>query len=244
MAKVPTARIDKRLSSMGYGSRKDIARIARAGGITLDSTVLVDVTKRIPIMPDLPHRMTICGEALDPLAPMVILLNKPVGMTCSHNDDGALVYDILPNRWRLRDPRISTVGRLDKQTSGLLLLTDDGDLLHHATSPKRRVKKTYRVKLARPLKGTEGALFASGRMMLENETKPLAPAELEVVSTTEALLSITEGRYHQVRRMFAATGNHVEGLHRERLGRLTLADGLASGEWRLLGEEEVSLIFQ
>lgn len=244
MAKVPTARIDKLLSSMGYGSRKDIARIARAGGITLGATVLVDVTKRIPIMPDLPHRMTICGEALGPLAPMVILLNKPVGMTCSHNDDGALVYDLLPNRWRLREPRLSTVGRLDKQTSGLLLLTDDGDLLHHATSPKRRVKKTYRVKLARPLKGIEGDLFASGRMMLENEDKPLAPAELEVVSTTEALLSIAEGRYHQVRRMFAATGNHVLELHRGSLGGLKLPDGLASGEWRLLSEEEVSSIFQ
>jgi len=244
MVKVPTARVDKLLSSMGYGSRKDIARIARAGGITLNSAALVDVTKRIPITPDLPHHMTICGEALDPLAPMVILLNKPVGMTCSHNDDGALVYDLLPKRWRLRDPRISTVGRLDKQTSGLLLLTDDGDLLHHATSPKRRVKKTYRVKLARPLKGTEGDLFASGRMILENEDKPLAPAELEVVSTTEALLSITEGRYHQVRRMFAATGNYVAGLHRERIGGLTLPDDLASGEWRLLSEGEVFTIFQ
>ncbi|WP_417812688.1 pseudouridine synthase [Thalassospira alkalitolerans] len=244
MAKVPTIRIDKLLSSMGYGSRKDIARIARAGGITLDTAALLDVTKRIPITPDLPHRMTVCGEALDPLAPMVILLNKPVGMTCSHNDGRALVYDLLPKRWRLRDPRISTVGRLDKQTSGLLLLTDDGDLLHHATSPKRRVKKTYRVKLARPLKGTEEDLFASGRMMLENEDKPLAPAELEVVSTTEALLSITEGRYHQVRRMFAATGNHVVELHRECFGGLKLPASLASGEWRLLSEVESASVFQ
>ncbi|WP_417270634.1 pseudouridine synthase [Celeribacter sp.] len=244
MAKVPTIRIDKLLSSMGYGSRKDIARIARAGGITLDTAALLDVTKRIPITPDLPHHMTIYDEALDPLAPMVILLNKPVGMTCSHSDGGALVYDLLPKRWRLRNPRISTVGRLDKQTSSLLLLTDDGDLLHHATSPKRRVKKTYRVKLARPLKGTEGDLFASGRMMLENEDRPLAPAELEVVSTTEALLSITEGRYHQVRRMFAATGNHVVELHRESLGGLKLPDSLAPGEWRLLSEVESASVFQ
>ncbi|WP_081380562.1 pseudouridine synthase [Rhodovulum sulfidophilum] len=151
---------------------------------------------------------------------------------------------ILPNRWRSRDPGISTVGRLDKQTSGLLLLTDDGDLSHHATSPKRRVKKSYRVKLARPLNGTEGDLFASGNLMLENEEKPLAPAELEVVSTTEALLSITEGRYHQVRRMFASTGNRVEELHRERLGGLTLPDDMVPGEWRLLEEEEISSILQ
>jgi 16S rRNA pseudouridine516 synthase len=227
---------------MGYGSRKQIAHIAKLGGITLDTAPLVDVTKRIPVTPDLPTRMMICGAALDPLANMVILLNKPVGMTCSHKDGGALVYDILPNRWKSRDPRVSTVGRLDKQTTGLLLLTDDGDLLHQITSPKRRVKKTYRVKLARPLTGTEGDLFASGRMMLENEDKPLAPAELDVVSTTEALLSITEGRYHQVRRMFAAAGNHVEQLHRERLGDLMLPDGLAPGEWRLLSKEEIALV--
>ncbi|MBL3554506.1 hypothetical protein [Rhodovulum sulfidophilum] len=94
MAKVMTSRIDKLLSSMGYGSRKDVARMARAGSITLDTAPLLDVTKRITVTPDLPSRMTIWGEALDPLAPVVILLNKPVGMTCSHKDDGALVYDI------------------------------------------------------------------------------------------------------------------------------------------------------
>ena len=153
---------------MGYGSRTEMARMARAGGITLDGADLLDVTKRIAVAPDLPTRMKIDGEALDPIAGMVILLNKPLGMTCSHKEDGALVYDIFPWRWKLRNPAISTIGRLDKQTSGLLLLTDDGDLLHRVISPKRRVKKTYRAKLARPLNGTEGFLFASGRLMLEN----------------------------------------------------------------------------
>jgi 16S rRNA pseudouridine516 synthase len=162
--------------------------------------------------------MRIDGEPLDPIVGIVILLNKPLGMTCSRKEDGALVYNILPDRWKRRDPAISTIGRLDKQTSGLLLLTDDGDLLHRVISPKRHVTKTYRATLARPLNGTEGALFASGQLMLEGEDKPLAPAELEVVSQREALLHVTEGRYHQVRRMFAATGNHVEMLHRAPLG--------------------------
>jgi 16S rRNA pseudouridine516 synthase len=188
--------------------------------------------------------MEIDGEALDPVAGVVILLNKPLGMTCSHKEEGALVYDILPKRWKWRDPAISTIGRLDKQTSGLLLLTDDGDLLHRVISPKRHIQKTYRAKLARPLNGTEGDLFASGQLMLENEDKPLAPAELEMVSQTEALLSVTEGRYHQVRRMFAATGNHVEELHRERMGGLSLPDGMGPGQWKLLSEEEIALIFQ
>jgi 16S rRNA pseudouridine516 synthase len=229
---------------MGYGSRNEMARMAKAGGIALDDVKLLDVTKRIPVTADLPTRMTIDDEALDPIAGMVILLNKPLGMTCSHKEDGTLVYDILPERWRRRDPAISTIGRLDKQTSGLLLLTDDGDLLHRVISPKRHVKKTYRAKLARPLNGTEGAVFASGHLMLEGEDKPLAPAELEVVSETEALLNVTEGRYHQVRRMFAATGNHVEKLHRERLGGLSLPDDMAPGQWKLLSEKEIALIFQ
>lgn len=244
MAKVPTSRLDKLLSSMGYGSRNEIARLAKVGGVTLDGADLTDATKRIPVTPDLPTRMEIDGEPLDPVAGMVILLNKPLGMTCSHKEDGALVYDILPDRWRRRDPVISTIGRLDKQTSGLLLLTDDGDLLHRVISPKRHVKKVYRAKLARPLNGTEGDLFASGQMMLEGEDKPLSPAELEVVSETEALLSVTEGRYHQVRRMFATTGNHVEELHRERLGGLALPDDLAPGQWKLLTPEEIAAIFQ
>jgi 16S rRNA pseudouridine516 synthase len=244
MAQIPTSRVDKLLSSMGYGSRNEMARMAKAGGITLDAAELRDVTKRIPVTPDLPSRMRIDGEALDPLAGMVILLNKPLGMTCSHKEDGPLIYDILPKRWKRRDPAISTIGRLDKQTSGLLLLTDDGDLLHRVISPKRHVKKTYRARLARPLDGTEGDLFASGDLMLEGEDKPLASAELDVVSETEALLTVTEGRYHQVRRMFAAAGNHVEELHRERLGGLSLPDGMAPGEWKLLNDAEIALIFQ
>ena len=243
MAKAPTSRVDKLLSSMGYGSRREVAQLAMAGGITLDAAELTDVTKRIPVTADLPSRMKIDGEALDPIAGMVILLNKPLGMTCSHKEIGKLVDDILPARWRRRDPAISTIGRLDKQTSGLLLLTDDGDLLHRVISPKHHVKKTYRATLARPLNGTEGALFASGHLMLEGEDKPLAPAELEVISETEALLSVTEGRYHQVRRMFAATGNHVETLHRESLGSLSLPNGMAPGQWRLLNDDEIALIF-
>ena len=244
MSKPPTCRVDKLLASMGYGSRAEMARMAKAGGITLDAGQLGDVSKRIPVTPDLPSRMQIDGAALDPLAGMVILLNKPLGMSCSHKEDGALVYDLLPARWRRRDPAISTIGRLDKETSGLLLLTDDGELLHRVISPKRHVKKTYRATLARPLDGTEAALFASGALMLKGEEKPLEAAVLEVISATEALLTVTEGRYHQVRRMFAATGNHVEALHRTRLGGLSLPDDLAAGQWKVLGVDEIGMIFQ
>ena len=143
MAKTPTSRVDRLLSSMGYGSRNEMARLAKAGGIMLNGADLLDVTRRIPVTPDLPARMVIDGEALDPLAGMVILLNKPLGMTCSHKEIGPRVYDILPARWKRRDPVISTIGRLDKQTSGLLLLTDDGDLLHRVISPRRRLLRKW-----------------------------------------------------------------------------------------------------
>ncbi len=128
--KTPTARVDKLLGSMGYGSRTEIARLGKVGGIVLDGVDLTDVSKRIAVTPDLPGRMQIDGRPLDPPAGLVLILNKPLGMTCSHKEDGALVYDVLPERWRRRDPAISTIGRLDKETTGLLLLTDDGDLLH------------------------------------------------------------------------------------------------------------------
>ena len=243
MTKVPTSRIDKLLSSMGYGSRSEMARLAKAGGITLDGIEVEDVSQRIAMTPDLPARMQVDGAPLDPLPGVVILLNKPLGITCSHKEDGPLVYDLLPARWRRRDPAISTVGRLDKQTSGLLLMTDDGDLLHRLISPKRHVRKTYRATLARPLTGAEGAVFASGHMRLEGEAKPLLPAELEVLGPREARLHITEGRYHQVRRMFAAVGNHVEALHREAMGGLRLDEGMEPGAWRVLGVEEVGRVW-
>jgi 16S rRNA pseudouridine516 synthase len=241
--KTPTARLDKLLGSLGYGSRQEIARLARVGGVELDGVDVTDASTRIAVTPDLPQRMTVDGRPVDPPQGLLLILNKPPGMTCSHKEDGALVYDVLPDRWRRRDPAISTVGRLDKETSGLLLMTDDGDLLHRIISPKRHVAKIYRAGLARPLAGTEGALFASGALMLEGEDKPLAPAVLEIVSPTEARLTVTEGRYHQVRRMFAAVGNHVETLHRESLGGLVLPPDLAPGQWRLATPAETQAIF-
>jgi 16S rRNA pseudouridine516 synthase len=153
---------------------------------------------------------------------------------CSHDDgEGRLVYDLLPERWRRRDPKISTVGRLDKDTSGLLLLTDDGALLHRLTSPKHKVPKIYEATLDRPLRGDEAEIFASGTLILNGEKTPCLPAKLEVIDPTHARLEIIEGRYHQVRRMFAAVGNHVTALHRSTFGDLTLED-LEAGEYRLL----------
>ena len=167
------------------------------------------------------------------------MLNKPAGFTCSRADQGRLVYELLPPRFLQRSPPLSTVGRLDADTTGLLLFTDDGKLLHRLISPKSSTEKTYEATLARPLEGHETELFASGDLMLRGEEKPLLPARLEVTGERSARLTITEGRYHQVRRMFAATGNHVEALHRARFGALELG-GLPEGEWRVLAEDDLA----
>lgn len=238
-----SVRLDRLLANMGYGSRREIGALAAAGQVVLDGQAIRKADTKVLVARDLPARMTVRGAPLDPPPGLALMLHKPLGVTCSHKEVGALVYDLLPQRWKAREPAISTVGRLDKETSGLLLLTDDGDLLHRIISPRANVAKRYLVTLARPMDGSEGATFAAGTLVLEGEDKPLLPAELEVHSPTSAHLTIHEGRYHQVRRMFAAVGNHVEALHRDQVGGLSLPDDLEPGRWRLMSDEDVAQVF-
>ena len=228
----------KLIANLGYGSRKDVTQLFRTGRITdADGEVLYadDVVPYETIRVD--------DEPLDPPPGLVLMMNKPLGVTCSRKDPGRVVYDLLPPRYNVRSPVLSTVGRLDRDTSGLLLFTDDGALLHRIISPKAQVTKVYEATLAQDLRGDEGALFASGTLMLESEKEPLAPAVLDVVGPRHARLTVTEGRYHQVRRMFAAAGNHVETLRRISMGDLVLGE-LPLGEWRALEAADVALIFQ
>ena len=236
-------RLDKLLANLGYGSRREIQALARMGEIRLDGDPLSDAGDRIALDPDLPERLTVEGERLDPLPGLCLMLHKPLGVTCSHKEAGPLVYGLLPERWRRREPPLSTVGRLDKETSGLLLLTDDGALLHRIISPKANVAKRYQVTLARPLNGSEVAALASGTLMLEGEDRPLLPVTMETQDATHCAVTLTEGRYHQVRRMFAALGNHVEALHRDRVGGLELPGDLPAGEFRILDEQAIAAIF-
>jgi len=188
------------------------------------------------------EHIRIDDEPLDPPAGLILMLNKPLAVTCSRKDPGRVVYDLLPPRYNVRTPVLSSVGRLDRDTTGLLLFTDDGALLHRIISPKAQVTKVYEATLAQDLRGDEAELFASGTLLLESEKEPLAPAMLEVLGPRHARLSVTEGRYHQVRRMFAATGNHVETLQRIAVGDLVLGE-LPLGEWRVLNADEIALIF-
>lgn len=227
----------KHLANLGYGSRKQVALMFREGRVT-------DAAGEVMYADDpLDHdNLRIDGEVLDPPQGILLMLHKPVGYTCSTKDPGRIVYDLLPPRYRLRSPLLSSVGRLDRDTSGLLLFTDDGALLHRISSPKSKLSKVYEATLASDLRGDEVDLFASDTLMLESEQTPLLPAELEVVDARQVRLTLHEGRYHQVRRMFAAVGNHVAALHRSHIGGLGLGD-LPSGEWRMLDEATKSGLF-
>ena len=227
----------RRLANLGYGSRKDVTMLLRNGWVTdaAGNTLGADDTTA--------HEdVRVDDEPLDPAPGLLLMLHKPVGYTCSTKDAGRLVYDLLPPRFRLRNPVVSTVGRLDRDTSGLLLMTDDGALLHTITSPRTHLPKVYHATLASDLRGEEGAVFAAGGLLLEGDDKPLAPATMRVLGPREAELVLVEGRYHQVRRMFAAVGNHVTALHRSAIGGLELG-ALASGEWRLLEPGDRARLF-
>ncbi|HZZ33927.1 MAG TPA: 16S rRNA pseudouridine(516) synthase [Phenylobacterium sp.] len=237
------ARLDRLLANLGYGSRREVTDLVARRQVMLDGAVVKDAGARIALAADLPGRMTVSGQPLDPPAPLTILMHKPLDVVCSHREPGRSVYELLPRRWQGRMPALSTVGRLDKDTSGLLLVTDDGPFLHRVISPKAHVAKRYVATLDRPLRGDEAEVFAAGALMLEGESDPLAPAVLEVRGPNTARLTITEGRYHQVRRMFAAVGNHVTALHRDRIGGLALPDDLSAGAWRILTAAEQAQLF-
>jgi 16S rRNA pseudouridine516 synthase len=228
----------KLLANLGYGSRKEAEKLIRSGAVT-------DVEGKVLGARDFPgvSNIRVLGEELDPPAPLVIMLNKPDGYTCSTEDPGDTIYELLPPRFSKRNPGLNPVGRLDKDTTGLLLMTDDGKFLHQVIHPKSGCLKLYHAVLARPLRGDEGEVFGSGEFLLESETKPLLPAGFEALGGKEALITLHEGRYHQVRRMFAAVGNHVVSLKRISIGGLKLPEDLAEGEWREVSDEEKALVF-
>ena len=228
----------KLLANLGYGSRKEVQRHIRSGVVT-------DINGKVLGESDVPlfNQILFRGEVLDPPSPLIIMLHKPDGFTCSSEDPGKTIYELLPERFALRNPGLNPIGRLDKDTTGLLLMTDDGILLHKIIHPKSNCLKVYHVILDRPLEGHEADIFASGALILASESRPLLPAKLEVLGEKEALITLHEGRYHQVRRMFAATGNHVLGLKRISIGGLKLPNNLAEGNWQVLEPEELASIF-
>lgn len=222
-------RLDQLLANLGYCSRREARAWIEDGRVTVNGAVADDFSAKAD-----PAAVRVDGEPLDHPEGLLLLLHKPVGLVCSHDGrEGPNVYGLLPARWRQRNPQVTSIGRLDKDTSGLLLLTDQSALVHRLTSPKHKVPKIYRATLAADLPADAAARFASGTFLLPGEKEPCAPAELRPLGPREAELTLTEGRYHQVRRMFAAVGSEVLTLHRSRFGHLDLG-GLAAGQWREL----------
>ena len=220
-------RIDAHLSSLGYCTRSEAKKFLRIYELYVKEERIFD-----PSIKAYHNDIKINNEALDPET-ITILLNKPSGFICSHNDAGSLIYALIPQRWNRRNPKISTIGRLDVDTTGAIILTDNGALNHKLSSPKSDVSKVYEATLAVPLKGDEKEIFASGELMLNGEKKPLLPATLEVLNETCVRLEICEGKYHQVKRMFAAIGNRVLTLHRLSFNGFTVVD-LKEGEYKFI----------
>ena len=222
-------RLDQLLANLGYCSRSEARRWVDDGRVTVRGEPADS-----PAQKAAPADVRIDGEPPDHPDGLLLLLHKPLGLVCSHDErEGASVYSLLPERWRRRNPVVTTVGRLDKDTSGLLLLTDQSALVHRLTSPKHKVPKVYHATLDREPAADAAARFAGGALLLDGEKTPCAPATLEFPAPAEARVTLTEGRYHQVRRMFAAVGATVLTLHRERFGDLTLTD-VAPAQWREL----------
>lgn len=226
---VKSRRIDQLLSSFGICTRREAKLLCHTGRVTdPDGTPLPDPAAKIPA-----RDLRVDGAPLPYPDGIFVMLHKPVGYTCSHDTaEGPLVYDLLPPEWRRRDPPVTSIGRLDKDTSGLLLLTDNGTLNHQLAAANRQIEKTYLASVERDLEPAIAESFASGALMLRGEAKPCAPATLRLLAPRTAEVTLSEGRYHQVRRMFAACGHHVLTLHRTRFGPYHLNATLAPGQWQ------------
>ncbi len=222
-------RLDQLLANLGYCSRREARAWVADGRVTVDGAEADGFGQKVD-----PAAVQVDGEPLDHPDGLLLLLHKPLGLVCSHDDrEGPSIYGLLPARWRRRNPVVTSIGRLDKDTSGLLLLTDRSELVHRLTSPRHKVPKVYHATLGADLPPGLGDRFASGQLLLPDEKEPCAPASLRVLGPREAELTLTEGKYHQVRRMFGCQGCPVLTLHRVSFGRLTLG-GLAPGQWREL----------
>jgi len=226
-------RLDKFISQQLEISRAIAGREIRARNVTVDGEVVREAAFKV--LPE--HEVAYDGNILhQQTGPRYFMLHKPEGYVCATEDEQhpTILYFIEePMAWKLH-----AAGRLDIDTTGLVLLTDDGQWSHRITSPRHHCEKTYRVTLAEQLDPSLVQRFASG-IMLQNESEATKPAQLDIVGEKEAIVTLSEGRYHQVKRMFAACGNHVVALHRERVGEIQLDDDLEPGEYRPLTAEEI-----
>ena len=232
---MPELRLDTLLSQFGYCSRREAPAWTKAGRLTRSGQALLRPDQRAA-----PEEVLVDGSPVEFPRGLLVLFHKPLGYACSRDPaESPLIYDLLPPRWSRRLPCPFSIGRLDRDTSGLLLITDDGPLCHRLTSPRHEVEKTYEVAVAAPFPPGLAACFASGTLLLRGEAKPCLPARLEITGERSARLFLREGKYHQVRRMFASQGCPVTTLHRQAFGALTLGE-LPPGAWRQISPEQLA----
>ncbi len=222
-------RLDQLMSSCGYCTRSEARSWLKAGRVFVNG--IVPRTTDVKV---LASEVQVDGEAVEAPEGLLALYHKPPDCICTHETrEGRTIYDILPQRWRHRNPPVTSVGRLDKDTTGLLLLTDTGALVQRLTSPKHKVPKVYEATVDRDLAASMIPLFASGNLQLEDDETPCLPATLEILAPRQARVTLVEGRFHQVKRMFSTVGCNVTRLHRSQFGDYLLGD-LPEGAWKML----------
>jgi 16S rRNA pseudouridine516 synthase len=229
-------RIDQWLSQLGYCSRQEARSFLKKHEVFFKQNRLKDPSEKVS------SEITIDGSALDHPFGLVLLMHKPPGYVCSQaENEGPRVFDLLPARWQKRQLALQTVGRLDKDTTGTLLLTDQGHWLHQWSHPKVHFKKTYFVHYEGVLSEEAEELWQNGQWILPGEKEPCLKASLTRLDKGVARLILQEGRYHQVKRMFAALGAKVIKLHRENFGPWS-ADHLQEGQWEILDLQAIENI--
>ncbi len=224
------------LFTQGFGSRRQCRALIADARVSVGGTVHTDADADFPTS-DSAFSFSVDGVVWPYREHAYLLLNKPAGYECSRDPQHHLsVFSLLPPQFAERG--VQCVGRLDQDTTGLLLLSDDGKFVHQFTSPKRKVPKVYVATTRHPLDDAQLQALRSG-VLLHGEPKPIAALDAQARDTHTLALTVLEGKYHQVKRMIAAAGNRCEGLHRERIGGLALPETFASGAWQWLDETDL-----
>ncbi len=228
----------------GFGTRRVCAGLIEQGFVTVAGKPCTDPHAEFPLEGLI---FTVQGQPWVAHAKAYLMLHKPSGTECSKKPSvWPSIYTLLPAPLRQRpvkggQPGVQAVGRLDQDTTGLLLLSDDGAFLHRMTSPKHHVPKVYEVTTKHPVDARQVGRLLEG-VVLDDHPKPVRAAACEATGECALRLTLTEGKYHQVKRMLAAVGNRVEGLHRSRIGGLALPADLAPGQWRWLEAADLELL--
>lgn len=228
-------RLDKYIATVSELSRSDAKHLLKAGRVSVAGSVIVDPRFDVPAT----AAVAIDDELLRAAMPRYFMLNKPEGYISATKDrQHQTVLDLLDED---NADQLHIAGRLDIDTTGLVLITDDGQWSHRITSPNSACQKTYLLETAEPITEAQKQQIEQG-IKLDNEKRPTLPATMELLASHIARLTITEGKYHQVKRMLAAVGNHIEVLHRERIGAIRLDTELLPGDYRPLTTQEIDSV--